>query len=65
MKIPFEDGSFILIDNSKHPGKLLAITLCGVSGDGNSVIMSSSNLKLEQVVKIQQFLKEVIESEGI
>jgi len=60
MKISFEDGSFIHIDESYNGGKAITITMCGVSSDGNSVTMSSSDLELEQVEQVCEFLQKVL-----
>lgn len=60
MKISFKDGSFIHIDKSHNSGKVITITMCGVSSDGNSVTMSSSDLEFEQVEQICEFLQEAL-----
>lgn len=60
MKIPFDDGSFILVDESANEGKVVTITMCGLTRDRNSLTISSSELELDQAKQICEFLQEVI-----
>lgn len=60
MRIAFEDGSFIDVEDSPNDGKIITITMCGVSSDGNSLTMSSSDLELEQVEQICEFLQNTL-----
>lgn len=56
MKISFEDGSFIHIDEAVRGDKIVTITMCGLKNDGRSLTMSSSDLDSEQVGEIIEFL---------
>ena len=60
MKISFEDGSFIHIDEAIRSDKVITFTTCGLKNDGKSLTMSSSDLSHEQVVEIIQFLTEAL-----
>ena len=60
MKIIFDDGSFICMDESVNDGKIITISMCGVSYDGGSVTMSSSDLATEQAEQILEFLQEIL-----
>jgi hypothetical protein len=58
MKISFEDGSFIHIDEAIRGDKVITITMCGLKNDGKTLTMSTSDLDDKQVVEIIEFLSE-------
>ena len=63
MKIHFEDGSFIHLDEATNDNdKIVTITMCGLSDDGNKLTMSSSELDIEQVEEISDFFNKIIEN---
>ena len=63
MKIHFEDGSFIHLDEAINDNdKIVTITMCGLSSNGNKLTMSSSELDIEQVEEISEFFKKIIEN---
>lgn len=62
MKISFDDGSFIHMDQSVNDGKILTVTMCGLDNDGNRLTMSSSDLDLDQAQEIYDFLDEMLKS---
>jgi hypothetical protein len=62
MKVHFEDGSFLHIDESVNDGKVITITMCGISNDGNKLTMSSSDLDEAQVQEIHDFLDKKLKS---
>lgn len=62
MKIYFDDGSFLDIDEAVNDGKVITITMCGVNSDGNKLTMSSSDLDIDQVQKIHDFLDKTLKS---
>lgn len=55
MKVMFEDGSFIMFDETGDTDKLNFI-MCGLK-DERSLTMSSSKLNREQVKMIVKFLE--------
>lgn len=55
MKITFEDGSFIMLDNTNKSDQLNLI-MCGLQGS-NKLTMSSSKLNKEQVEQVIKFLE--------
>ena len=61
MKIHFEDGSFIHLDESTNDNKIVTITMCGLNNDGNKLTMSSSELNMDQAKDINRFLIKIIE----
>jgi hypothetical protein len=56
MKISFEDGSFINLDESTRDDKAVTITMCGLNDGGKTLTMSSSELDSEQIAEIIKFL---------
>lgn len=60
MKIDFDDGSFILVEESVVPHKVATITMCGVKE--KSVVMSSSDLSEEEAEDMIGFLKKILKS---
>ena len=61
MKISFDDGSLIYLDETTNTsGKVITITMCGLNKDGNRLTMSSSELDIMQVKELNEFLHEVI-----
>ena len=60
MKLSFNDGSFICLDESPNDGIILTISMCGLSKDGNKLTMSSSELDLTQTHEISEFLQEIL-----
>ena len=56
MKISFEDGSFICIDEADRDDKVITITMCGLKNDGKTLTMSTSELDHKQVSEIIEFL---------
>lgn len=58
MKIMFGDDSFLHIDESYNDGKVVTITMCGASADGNSVTMSTSELDYAQAEEVLRFLSD-------
>jgi len=58
MKISFEDGSFIHIDDAVREDKIITITMCGLKDDGKTLTMSTSDLDSDQVLEIIEFLRK-------
>ncbi len=57
MKIEFEDGSFITIENVIENDQLLLITMCGLVNNKKSV-MSTSIIGNREIEKIVNFLQQ-------
>ena len=62
LKISFEDGSFISLDESVRLDKLLTLSMCGLKDNGKSVTMSTSELTRDQVIKLVYFLSQALEN---
>ena len=58
MKISFEDGSFIHVDEATRDDKAITISMCGVNG--NRLTMSSSDLDIEQLEQLVEFMQEIL-----
>ena len=62
MKIPFEDGSFICVDEAEREDKVATNTMCGLKNDGKSLTMSTSDLDQAQVAEIIKFLSSFVKN---
>lgn len=60
MKISFEDGSFVYINEAVRSDKTVTITMCGLNKDGKTLTMSSSDLDFKQVGEIIEFLTKFL-----
>lgn len=60
MKISFDDGSFICLDESVKEGKVATITMCGLKDNGKTLTMSTSELNSNQVREIIRFFNDTI-----
>jgi len=60
MKIYFDDGSFISLDETNTQDKVLNITMCGLKEDRKSLTMSASELDKEQVSRMCDFLQNIL-----
>lgn len=62
MKISFEDGSFLQIDDTIKGDKVITITMCGLKNGGKIVTMSTSDLNCDQVNEIIEFLTKSLKN---
>lgn len=58
MKINFDDGSFLAIEPQHDEGRLLTISMCGLTNGGKKATMSTSMLTLDDVEQVIDFLTE-------
>lgn len=56
MKIKFEDGSFLTIDENQLNEKLLEVSMCAV--EDKKTIMLTLNLNKEQIIEITEFFNQ-------
>lgn len=60
MKMKFNDGSFIHIEESNNIGCALTLTMCGVRDDGNKLTMSSVELDANQLQELHNFIANIV-----
>lgn len=60
MKITFDDGSFIALEDSTGEDVKINVILCGIKGP-REVTMSTLDLDIDQAEEMANFLKKWIE----